>query len=401
MSKRTKSTFIILAGIVVLLIAGLSILGKIGTGTPVRTAEVKKSSIEAYVEERGRTSLPHIYHITMPQQGRILPITLNEGDFVNEGDTVARLDDADWQDRTRETVNIIIATENWIDSVEAQVKASRIWQEYAKWEWEADAKLREDSFVSEKQERESRRRYLDANVQVEESLAMLHMGLALKAIVDIMPGYVKRNLDRTHVVSPVSGTVLKRHVWNERVMNPGEPLLDIGNLDELEISIDVLTEEAVMIRPGDRVEIFGDVIGDEVIEGEVRLIEPEAFTKVSSLGVEEQRVTVKVNFTEDSSKRLEDQGKKIGLEYRVRARIITDTKEQTSIIPRTALFHGARGQWQVYRIAAEKALLTDVEIGLMNDYEAEIISGLKEGEIVIVAPESSINDGMKVKMLER
>jgi HlyD family secretion protein len=233
-------------------------------------------------------------------------------------------------------------------------------------------------------------------VKIEESQSLLQMSLAVQSIVGYLPSYVKRNLDRTIVTSPVTGTILKRHVWNEKVMTPGEPLLDIGNLDELEVTAEILTVSAVRIQPGDRVEIFGEPFGDQTLSGTVRLVKPEAFTKMSSLGVEEQRVDVKISFSDQELQKLELAGKTLGLNYRVRVRIITDEKSNALKIPRTALFHGIEGQWQVYKIIDDSARLTDIDVGLMNEFEVQITAGLTPGDSVILAPESSISDGSKV-----
>ena len=390
-----------IAGCVLAIVAiAFGIYGEINKGNPARTAVSIKGTIKSYVEERGRTSLPHIYHITMPMQGRVLPIRLEEGDTVKVRDVVVSLENDDWLDATKETVDIISAVDKWVESVEAQVRAGQIRLDYTEWEWKANEKLLKAQTISDKEERASRRRYLDSSVKIEESLAMLNMSKSIQSITDLLPGYVSRNLDRTLVRSPVSGTVLKRHVWNERVMTPGESLLDVGNLEELEITVDVLTEAAVHIQPGDKVEIFGEAVGNEKLTGTVRLVEPEAFTKISSLGVEEQRVTVKIAFTEGTLITLKEAGRTLGLQYRVRVRIITDEKPDIILVPRTALFHGIKGQWQLYKVVAGRAKLTDVQVGLMNDFEIEIVAGVTVEETVIIAPESSISDGGKVLVMD-
>jgi len=401
MAQKTRRRWGWLAsGTAVLLILAIGFVASSTKRIPIRAAVTTEGTIQSYVEERGRTSLPHIYHITMPIQGRVLPINVEEGDKVDVGEVVVRLDDSDWQDATKETKEIIRAVANWVEAVNAQVKAGQIWQDYTKWEWEADANLLESSFVSEKQERESKRRYLDSTVKIEETQAIFHMSKAFEAIADLLPTYVQRNLERTLVKSPVSGTILRRHVWNEKVMTPGEPLLDVGNLEELEVTADILTEAAVRIQPGDKVEISGETFGDTKLAGTVRLVEPEAFTKISSLGVEEQRVAVKISFTRGTLEKLKESGRSIGLQYRARIRVITDEKTKAVLVPRTALFHGIEGQWQVYRVAGGRARLTDVQVGLMNDFQTEIRAGLQVGDTVIVAPESSISDGAKVEAIK-
>ena len=397
MAEKTKKQWIWIGVIAALL---MGVLFAIVSGTSkknlVRTAVTTEGSIKAYVEERARTSLPHIYHVTMPLQGRVLPIAVEEGDEVKTGEVVVRLEDVDWQDTTRQVQDILVAVDNWIQAAEAQVKANRIRQDFTKWEWEKNEILLKSSAVSERQERDSRRWYLDSTVKIEESQAMYHMSKAFQSMVDLLPAYVKRNLDRTLVKSPVSGTVLKRHVWNEKVMTPGEALLDIGNLTELEVTADILSEEAIHIQAGDKVEIFGESVGSTSIQGSVRLVEPEAFTKISSLGVEEQRVAVKITFARGALDALHQSGKILGLHYRVRVRVITDEKAGVALVPRTSLFHGMQRNWQIYRVADGRAQLTDVDVGLMNDRQAEILSGIKVGETVIVAPESSISDGTRV-----
>ncbi len=386
--------------VIAIIVTTFIVYGEVNKGASVRTAVTIKGTIQSYVEERGRTSLPHIYHVTMPMQGRVLPITVEEGDIVRAGEVVIRLENDDWLDATKETVDIIRAVAKWVESVEAQVRAAKIRLDYTEWEWKANEKLLKAQTISDKDERESRRRYLDSSVKIEESQATLNMSKSIQSTMDLLPGYVKRNLERTLVKSPVSGTILKRHVWNEKVMTPGEPLLDIGDLSELEITVDVLTEAAVHIQPGDKVEIFGEAVGSDKLTGQIRLVEPEAFTKISSLGVEEQRVTVKVIFSKGTLKDLEQSGRTLGLQYRVRVRIITDEKPEVSLVPRTALFHGLQGQWQLYKIVGGKAQLTDVQVGLINDFESEIVAGVTDGDTVIVAPESSVTNGGRVVIVD-
>lgn len=395
-TKSKKSLITILATIVIFGLIVLAIISELSKKTVVNLAVSKEKNITSYIEERARTSLPHIYHITMPLQGNLLPILVEEGDLVTTGDVVAKIDDIDWQDNKTQIENIVIAVEKWVLAIESQVKASKIREDFTKWEWDMNKELMASSFISEKEGRNSKRWYLDSTVKIEEGQAMFHMSQAFQEIVDLMPAYVKRNLDKTTIKTPVTGRILKRHVWNQKVMNAGEPLLDIGNMDELEITADVLTEDAVNVNIADRVEIFGETVGKKPIEGTVRLIEPEAFTKISSLGVEEQRVAIKISFTKNGLKDLENSKRNLGLHYRVRVRIITDEQTNKIVIPRTALFHGIDGSWQLYRIIGNVAKLTKVEVGLLNNYEAEIISGIKASESVIIAPESSIKDGLKV-----
>ncbi|MFH1985236.1 MAG: efflux RND transporter periplasmic adaptor subunit [Pseudomonadota bacterium] len=397
--RQIRWGWVVAVAVVALAIVG-GIVSEATKKVPIRAATATLGSIAAYVEERARTSLPHIYHITMPMQGRVLPIAVLEGEEVKTGDIVVRLEDIDLQETALQVKDIVLAMDNWRKAAEAEVNASKNMQAFAQWEYEKDQTLVKKSAVSERQERDSKRRYLDSNLQIESSQAMFHATVAFQSIVHMLPSYVTRELIRTQVRSPVDGTVLKRHVWNEKVMTPGEPLLDIGDLSKLEVTADILTEEAARVQPGDRVEIFGDALGHAPVQGSVRLVEPEAFKKVSSLGVEEQRVAVKIAFAKGTLEELNQSGRSLGLSYRVRVRLITDEKKNALSVPRTALFRGIDGGWQVYRVNQGKASLTPVTVGLMNDQTAEIISGVAAGEKVIIAPESSISDGTRVESMD-
>ncbi len=401
MAKKRKTRWVWVVVIILAVLAvAAGITAELTQKTPIQAAAVTQGSIQAYVEERARTSLPHIYHVTMPMQGRVMPIQVQEGEMVEAGQVVVHLEDIDWRDTSKQVDDILAAVSSWIKASEAQVKANKIQQAFTKWDFEKNEKLLHTGVVAERKVRDAKRSYLDSNVKVEESQAMYHATEAFQSMVKLLPSYVSRNLKRTEVKSPVTGTVLKRHVWNEKVMTPGDPLLDIGDLTRLEITADVLTELAVRIQPGDPVEIFGEAIGADTVQGSVRLVEPEAFKKISSLGVEEQRVAVKVSFGQGALEAMKNSGRTMGLHYRLRVRVITDEKQKVLRVPRTALFKGIDGGWQLYRVDQDRAVLTAVKVGLMNDHQAEIISGVKLDDTVIVAPESTISNGTRVAPIE-
>lgn len=390
--KRVR-TIVITAALVVVI--GLLVYRDVSKGVSVRVAEVAEGPLEAYVEERAYTSLPNTYHITMPMQGRILPIELAEGDMVTNGQVVANLEETDWLDTREQVDQMVRAMESAVKAASAQIKANEARTEFTKWVRDT-LKTTAEGAVSEQDRRKSEWEYLDSVVKTEESTASYYAMDAFLAMTRIFQPYVERNLARTQVISPVDGVILKRHVWNEKVMTPGSPVLDIGDLEKLEVTAEVLSEEAVRIQPGDRVVIFGEAVGEEPLRGAVRRIEPEAFSKLSSLGVEQQRVKVRIVFDPEESAAAEAAGWTVGLNYRVRTRIVTDAKEEAVLIPRTALFRGEDGGWATYLVDKGRARLTPLRIGLSNDFEAEVVEGLKPGDIVIDAPESAIGEGVRV-----
>jgi HlyD family secretion protein len=332
----------------------------------------------------------------MPLPGRIMPITVREGDAVTQGQVVATLEDVDWKEAAISAAEMLVAMKNAVDASRAEIKASQARLDYNEWVRNANKKAVETDAIGEKEMRQSEWQFLDAKVKSEESQANYHAINAIYAITKLLPPVVDRNLKRTQVHSPVDGVILKRHVWNEKTMMPGEALLDIGNLTDLEVTADILTEEAVRVQAGDTVIIFGEAIGNEPIHGTVRRVRPEAFTQISSLGVEQQRVAVEIAFTPEDLQALKQRGRTLGLHYRVRVRIITDEKSQALLIPRTALFRGPDGNWASFKLVQNRVQRVPLTIGLMNDLQAEVLSGLQQGDLVVVAPESTLTEGMKV-----
>ena len=366
-------------------------------GVSVRSADVTTGSIAAFVEERAFTSLPNIFHITMPMQGRIEPIHVSEGDAVEKGQLVATIEDVDWQDASDQMDDLVNAMTSAVAATAAEIKASEARTEYTEWVWQANEGT---EGVSERDARRSKWEYLDSVVKTEGSNATFHTMAALLSATRIMRPFISRSLERTDVKSPVSGVVLKRHVWNEKVMLAGEALLDIGDLSQLEVTAEILSGEASRIHPGDRVVIFGEAIGETPLTGSVRKVEPEAFTKLSSLGVEQQRVNVRISFDEEGLAKFSERGNTLGLGFRTRVRVITDEKEDAIIVPRTSVFRSGEGQWSAYRIEDGKARLVEITTGLRNDLHVEILSGLEPGQILVDAPETGIEDGVRLAIIE-
>jgi HlyD family secretion protein len=194
------------------------------------------------------------------------------------------------------------------------------------------------------------------------------------------------------VVSPVSGRVLRVFQESARVVPSGLPLLEVGEPTDLELRIEVLSRDGVAIRPGARV-IVEQWGGAEPLEARVRLVEPSAFTKISALGVEEQRVYVIADFVDPVEKR-----PTLGDNYRIEARVVVWEGKNVLRVPAGALFQRG-GLWQTFVVARGKTNLRTVKIGRSNGLETEILDGLKEGERVAVYPGDKVGDGTRVKEL--
>ena len=186
--------------------------------------------------------------------------------------------------------------------------------------------------------------------------------------------------------APVSGVVLKVYEESERVVTSGNPLFDLSKGNALELLIDVLTQDAVQVKTGDPIRVTGWGGGD-TLKGKVRHVEPGAFTKVSTLGVEEQRVNVIGD--------LEDPPGSLGAGYRIEAAIVTWSSDDVLVVPTGALFRRANA-WHVFVVEAGSARLRAIEIGHRNVNLAEVTSGLRVEDKVILFPSGLVTDGASV-----
>jgi HlyD family secretion protein len=192
------------------------------------------------------------------------------------------------------------------------------------------------------------------------------------------------------VTSPINGRVLRIIQQSEAVVELAAPLVELGDTADLEVMIDVLTSDAATIRPGDKVllERWG---GPKPLEGRVRRIDPSGFTKISALGVEEQRVWVIVDIVSPKT-----EWAALGDGYRVDARIIVDTMGEATVIPVGSLFRRG-GDWYVFAIVGGVARLRQVDVIRRSGRRAAISSGLKPGEQVVVYPPNALTDGSTIQ----
>ena len=439
--------------IVVLVAAAVGALVYKGAtaSTPVRIARIERGEIRAYIDERAKTTLPHVWRLTMPLDGRIRPITLDSGDAVAKGQVVAELELADLDTAVAEAraevqaidARIAINRNNaiettideelgkWIQSVAASVQASRqkveaskVRFEFDDWWLKAVEKLFEAQAENERGLREARTDQAQSKVNMRADEFTLSAMEAVQVASRIWPRYIteyierkalertvlekqrdaaaatlqraERDRGRAVLKSPITGVVLKRHISNQRFLPADTVLLELGDLDQLEVTAEVLSQDAVAVGVGNEVDVFGPSIGPEPINGKVRRIEPQGFTKLSSLGVEQQRVAVIIKLDAAQLEALRTAGRSLGVDYRVRVRIYTARQDGALIAPRTCLFRGDAGEWRVFAIQNGKAKLVDVTIGLTNDRQVQIVAGLTAEDTVIVAPESNLTGGQRV-----
>lgn len=227
------------------------------------------------------------------------------------------------------------------------------------------------------------------NMAIRMADATAHSLESAKAAL-LVSGTSKKGAGALSVTSPVRGYVLRVPQESERAVVAGTPLVELGDPARLEIVTDLLSSDAVRVREGAPV-LIEDWGGGRPLNGRVRLIEPYAFTKVSALGVEEQRVNVVIDFAEPL-----EAIRSLGHGYRATVKIVTWSAPQVLKVPISALFR-AGGKWSVFTVdAANHARLRNVSIGHMNDQEVEMLAGLHAGDKVILHPSDKVRDEVKV-----
>lgn len=392
-----RRVFVIAVGAAVVLLIGY---GFLPDAVIVDAAPVSKGMLRISVEEEGRTRVKDRFVVSAPVPGFLRRITIEAGDAVRKGAGVAALEplrSAVLDPRSRaEAAASVEAARAALSAAEERARAATADAEYARDREARMKKLAEGGFI--------------AKDSYEQAVADAKRTEALRLSADAAVVAAKADLDRARSVlrvsaagdrsdtretvvvrSPVSGSVLRLHHESEGVVNAGEPLLEIGDPRSLEVRIEVLSADAVRIRPGMTV-LFERWGGDATLQGTVRVVEPAGFTKISSLGVEEQRVLVIVDFTSPA-----EVWERLGDGYRLDATFVIWEGSDLTQVPASALFRTAEG-WAVFVIQNGRARLREVRIGKRNGLQAEVLAGLAEGEVVVTHPDDSIRDGVKVRI---
>lgn len=386
--------------VAVLVVGGLLVYGFWPVPTEVDAVQVTRGSFQVTVNDDGKTRIREKYIVSAPVGGKMLRIELEEGDAVRAGETMlAQIEPSDptlLDARTQaEAEARVRASEASVNQAEMALERAKHAHELAEHKYGRARKLAQDGIISAEEfdGAEHGERMAQADLRSAEfSLAVtsFELDLAKAALIRTLPdpnGDVPATLP---ITSPIEGKVLRVFQESAGVVAPGAPLLEIGDPHDLEMEIDVLSTDAVQVRPGAKVliEHWG---GADELEGSVRRVEPSAFLKVSALGVEEQRVNIIADFTSPFEER-----PTLGDGYRIEARIVVGDALDVIKVPAGALFRQGN-TWHVFRISGDRAELVPVETGKSNGLETEIISGLTEGDWVILHPSDEIASGDVVR----
>lgn len=361
---------------------------------PVDIASAERGSLIVTIDEEGETRVRDRYVVSAPVPGRMRRIELEPGDIVKARTTVLALfepaDPALLDARTRaEAEARIQAAESSVGGARSERQRVAADLEFAQRELKRYRDLDREGLTSK-----DRVEVFERQVRtLEEALRSAEFGVrtAEHQLEVARASLLQRrgNFAPIRLTSPVDGVVLRRLQQSESVVPTGQPLVEIGALSQLEIVADVLSSAAVRIRAGQPVlvEQWG---GDQPLAARVRLVEPSGFTKISALGVEEQRVNVIMDF-----EGAPQDWQKLGDGYRVEVRVIVSQRDGVVKVPSSSLFRDD-GEWAVFMVVDQKAVRRRVEVGEQNGLEAEIRSGLDAGEPVIMFPSDDVQDGVIV-----
>ena len=386
-----------LLALAVLGIGGMSYLILRPNPVTVEVAPVTRGRFVATVEDDGRTRVRDRYVISAPVAGRLLRLQARAGDQVSADQVVATILPslpALLDPRTRsEAEERVGAAEALVSETASQVERLKGVREEAETEAARARTLRQSGVMAVQQ---SERVELAALVAERELAAAEMRQHAAEHALDQARAVLRRfdspdSAEKLDVKSPVSGRVLRVIRESEAPVSAGEPLLEIGDPADLEIAVDVLTTDAAAIRPGARVAIehWG---GPEALDGRVRLVEPGAFTKVSALGVEEQRVWVVIDLVSPH-----DRWATLGDGFRVDAAIVTEEIEGALLAPQSALFR-RDGGWAVFVVRDSVAHERRVEVAHRSARVVAVDAGLAPGDRVVVFPPNSLTDGATVTL---
>ncbi|MEZ5954064.1 MAG: efflux RND transporter periplasmic adaptor subunit [Hyphomonas sp.] len=380
---------------------GLGILALIGfawafspRAVAVDAAPVSRKDMTVAISDDGVTRVRDVFVLSAPLDGTMTRVEVEPGDFVTEGETVIStirpllppLLPARTTAQLKSTVSSAEAA-----LTAARADADRLRAEHARLERDLDrAKtLLASATVSQQAvdnaEAAERESYL-ALRSAEAVIGVRRQELAA-ARAALMPSEAQNGNDAIAVVAPLSGQILSVNRESEGPVSQGTPIVDIGDLNSLECVADFLSEDAVRVKPGDPV-LFTDWGGDP-LPGRVRRVEPAGFTKISALGIEEQRVNIVMDL--DAA----DDRQSLGHGYRFVANIVVWQGDDRLTVPMSALFRDG-ADWAVFAIRNGRAEKLTVSVGHTNRTEAEILDGLTETDRVVIHPPRQLEDHAKI-----
>ena len=431
--------------LIVIIVGGAAVAGVVAflrQALPVEMEPASIVTVREYVTDDAKTRLANEYIIDMPVSGTLIRMTLEVGDEVEEGQVVAHIDPYDLKQEIRQIeariaqkkadvagVDVAKPKEEDIESAKLHVRekadlleiasktravieinCAEAERSYNRAKGLLDTGAASESFFDEAEMRyrglsEDRKRTKLEEDAARKALTQAELARerllnsiddneyqreSFEAEIDMLKAQLamfEDDLGKTKIKSPVSGPVLEKFEEDQRVLLAGSPLLKIGDLESIEIECDILSEEVSRVRVGNMVLISGKALQGRTLEGKVTRIYPSGFMKISSLGVEQQRVRTLIEFNHA------DAGLRPGTSVDVE--IITAEAVDTLAVPDRAVFRHSGG-WAVFEVEGGRAKLTPVRVGLRNEDWAQILEGLRPETVIVAELKNDLEDGARV-----
>lgn len=393
MKLSFRTTFWSAAAVLVLLLLVLAFRPR---PVAIDAGETWRGPMQATVRDEGHTRVREEYVVYAPVSGQLQRVPFKPGAVVQSGQVVARIhpgDPAFLDSRARaEAQAAVRAAEAGLSAARAELERAEAQARFARAELERLESLRERNLTSAESLDQARLALsvaAAARASAADSVRMREAELDAARVRLTRPADADGEL--VDVLTPVSGVVLRVARESAGVIVAGQEILSVGNPDELEVVIEMLTTDAVIVEAGADVIIEDWSRLREPLAGRVRLVEPYGFRKTSALGVEEQRVNVIVDFGGPR-----EEWSMLGHGYRVEAAVVTWRADDVVQAPVAALFRH-EGDWAVFRIESGRAILTPVQVGRDNGQGAQILSGIEAGVPVVLYPGEEIEDGTRVE----
>ncbi|MBY6002786.1 HlyD family efflux transporter periplasmic adaptor subunit [Salipiger bermudensis] len=404
MADTRNRTRLILWSLILLLLGGALTAAFWPRPALVDLGAVTRGPLTVTIDEEGRTQVHDVYVVSTPVAGRLLRVGAVAGDSVEQGESVAHMRpvNPDALDiRTREQAMALLdAARAALKVAEAEVNAAAANADLTEADFQRSEALAARGAVSTATLDRARSAARAAAAQLETAKAAVAMREAELANaraqlisfedLGLAAAVAGNHANDISLVAPISGRILRVLQQSETILGAGSAVLEIGDIEtDLEIVVELISSDAVQVGLGDRV-MIDDWGGDAVLDGEVTRIAPQGRTKVSALGVEEQRVEVTVRFTGSAEDRAA-----LGHGYRVVTRIVVWEEADTLQVPQSALFR-QDGGWAVLRAREGRAEQVPVDLGPGNGSAAQVLSGLEEGDRVVLYPAADLADGARI-----
>jgi len=351
---------------------------------PVEVVTIDQGIVRSTLIDEARTRMHETYVVSAPITGELLRVTVEPGDAVKQGDTLARLsrNRAGFLDARTDA-----STQSLIAAAQSRLRAATTAREYAAIELERAKKLAESNLIATTTLDSARTRLRTANA--EEAAAKAELSRARSAL---LPAETENSTSQIALVAPASGYILEVRQESATAVQAGTPIIVLGDPSRIDIVAEFLSQDALRIKAGNTALIENWSTGESAsqsIRAIVERVEPTARTKISALGIEEQRTRVILRFDETVPDELRAH------QYRVDVRVILGQVDKVTRAPPGALFRDG-DDWSVFLVRDQRARLQRVELGTRGDDFTEIKNGLRVGDKVVVFPSRELSDGARV-----